>query len=409
MEYKNGLANSRFDIVSFKRPYLDKLFDDVGDYYGKMGSRLKHVFPQHVAEIRTGDDGANQIYVSSAHQKAYDFSQGKVKKVNKWMNEHKGQFRIGYDFFKQLVLENSVEDIVLLDKPQYDDNTLFTKTTILRTWKSLDINKGANLQFSNVEPLPVPANSDNDEDSDSVVTEDLDNSDIDVDDDSDNNSNEGLGCNIEDDSDSDWTNKISNEANKDSTDNDSLQSNEEGNSSACAFRCNHCGRIFQSNYNLNCHTESGICKTLNHENNTIEARGLRMLKDKLDNNEIIIAMQGSDVSHIMPPPSCSWSTDYFNRGWAVRPKHGKTKGHAYITADHKDMIENFFEDGEKDKGMKMSAALMLEAMTSNLDMIHTDGHPHPKHYLPSISEITVVINQLSMSKKKRKVIKTRTN
>ena len=69
--------------MPFNRPYLDKLFDDVGDYYGKMGSRLKHVFPQHVAEIRTGDDGANQIYVSSAHQKAYDFLQGKVQKVNK--------------------------------------------------------------------------------------------------------------------------------------------------------------------------------------------------------------------------------------------------------------------------------------------------------------------------------------
>ena len=134
-----------------------------------------------------------------------------------------------------------------------------------------------------------------------------------------------------------------------------------------------------------------------------------MLKDKLDNNEIIIAMQGSDVLHIMPPSSCSWSTDYFNRGWAVRPKHGKTKGHVYINTDHKDMIKKFFEDGEKDKGMKMSAALMLEAMISNLDMIHTDGHPHPKHYLPSISGITVVINQLSMSKKKRKVIKTKTN
>ena len=80
MEYKNGLMNTRFDIVSFKRSYLDKLFDDVGDYYGKMGSRLKHVFPQHVAEIRTGDDGANQIYVSSAHQKAYDFSEGKYRK-----------------------------------------------------------------------------------------------------------------------------------------------------------------------------------------------------------------------------------------------------------------------------------------------------------------------------------------
>ena len=52
---------------------------------------------------------------------------------------------------------------------------------------------------------------------------------------------------------------------------------------------------------------------------------------------------------------------------------------------------------------------MLEAMTSNLDLIHTDRHPHPKHYLPSISEITVVINQLSTSKKKRKVTKTRTN
>ena len=96
--------------------------------------------------------------------------------------------------------------------------------------------------------------------------------------------------------------------------------------------------------------------------NRVTARGLGMLKQQFDNNKTFVSMQRSDVSHIIPCPLRCFSKDYFNSGWAQKPKHGKTKGHSYITADHKQTVSKFFEDGEKDNGMKKSAALMLEAM-----------------------------------------------
>ena len=49
----------------------------------------------------------------------------------------------------------------------------------------------------------------------------------------------------------------------------------------------------------------------------------------------------------------------------------------------------------------MSPSLMLEAMTFDCIMEHGNkNHPHPKHYLPYISEIAVAINQISTKKKK---------
>ena len=84
----------------------------------------------------------------------------------------------------------------------------------------------------------------------------------------------------------------------------------------------------------------------------------------------------------------------FKCGWAKRPKHGTSKGKLYMTDEHKQQSQEFLEQGENDKGMKMSAALMLEAMRKFYDNTYTGEHPHPKHYLPFVSEITVVINQL---------------
>ena len=44
----------------------------------------------------------------------------------------------------------------------------------------------------------------------------------------------------------------------------------------------------------------------------------------------------------------------------------------------------------------MSEALMLEALRSSLA---EEQHPKKRHYLPSVSEITVAINQISSAKK----------
>lgn len=106
MEYLDGIPNARFDIVSFNRPHLNKLFDENGEYYGKLIPRLKHVLPSHVTEVRTVDN-VHKVYTSSAHDNSYDYKQGKVKKVNKWMEDHANEVQFGYKFFRRLVLENT--------------------------------------------------------------------------------------------------------------------------------------------------------------------------------------------------------------------------------------------------------------------------------------------------------------
>lgn len=81
MKYGKGLSNSRFDIVQFDRLYLDKLYDESGDYYVQLSQRLKNVFPQYIEEIRNTYENNNPIYISSAHDKPYDFKDGKVKEL----------------------------------------------------------------------------------------------------------------------------------------------------------------------------------------------------------------------------------------------------------------------------------------------------------------------------------------
>ena len=106
------------------------------------------------------------------------------------------------------------------------------------------------------------------------------------------------------------------------------------------------------------------------------------MKEKLDNNEIHIQIIGEDVDHLLPhSPNTNWSTTFFECVWAKRPVHGKTKGNTYMTQVHKDIIEKLFNNSEKDKVMKMSAALMFETMTKYEEEKHNGTHPYPKHYL----------------------------
>ena len=78
-------------------------------------------------------------------------------------------------------------------------------------------------------------------------------------------------------------------------------------------------------------------------NMTAEVRLLCILRTKLDNEELIIRKLSSSITHVAPPPiSAYWSDKYFGLGWTSRPRHGTTKGHTYITAEHKEMISNFF-------------------------------------------------------------------
>ena len=70
----------------------------------------------------------------------------------------------------------------------------------------------------------------------------------------------------------------------------------------------------------------------------------------------------SDVSHVSPISDNSnldYASKYFESGWAKPPGHRKSKGHACMISTHKDVIHKCFYEGENDKGMKKSAALMV--------------------------------------------------
>lgn len=173
------------------------------------------------------------------------------------------------------------------------------------------------------------------------------------------------------------------------------------------FQCKICKRRFISKYHLLQHVGSKSCIRNKHANKTTNARDIRMLKNKIENNKLNVQIIGGDVHGLIPDTydnnTYSFSTGFFKRGWARRPRHGYSKGKIYMTDAHKEQIENF--EGEEDKGMKMSADSMLESMRKFHEDTHTIGNLHPKHYLPFVSKITVVINQLlTKSKKKKKLV-----
>ena len=73
----------------------------------------------------------------------------------------------------------------------------------------------------------------------------------------------------------------------------------------------------------------------------------------------------------------------------------KCRKHQWINRYWTEGVE-YHEAGEKDKGKKKSAALMLEVMRSSF---HAEENLKTIHYLPFVSEITVAICQLSSTRK----------
>lgn len=71
------------------------------------------------------------------------------------------------------------------------------------------------------------------------------------------------------------------------------------------------------------------------------------------------------------------------------------KGHTYMTYEYKTNVSQYLKIGADDKVMKISAVLMLEALYGAPE--HTQMHPQSKHHLPYVSEISIVISQLSTS------------
>ena len=67
--------------------------------------------------------------------------------------------------------------------------------------------------------------------------------------------------------------------------------------------------------------------------------------------------------------------------------------------DHRKMITRYFDDGEKYSGNKKLAPLMIEAMLEHYNKKAT-GH-HAQHYIPLVSEVSVLISQITTNRKKQ--------
>ena len=163
--------------------------------------------------------------------------------------------------------------------------------------------------------------------------------------------------------------------------------------------CKNCGRLFMSENYLKNHTASKRCRPMENKI-TIEGRAIKILEKMLADKTLTIHSRYDSIEHVAPlDVRCEVSyTDYFWHGWAARPKHGHTKGHTYMTPEYKKLIKQYFMVGANDKGKKMSAALMFEAL--QVESEKEGMHPRSKHYLPHISEISIVISQLSTAQKK---------
>ena len=105
--------------------------------------------------------------------------------------------------------------------------------------------------------------------------------------------------------------------------------------------CPKRGRFFPSEHNLKIYQRYNACKEANF-NKKVEARAIRTLHKKIDNNSMCVLTKQSDVSHISPIAENSnldYTSKYFTSGWAKRNGHGKSKGHAHMASTHKEMIK----------------------------------------------------------------------
>ena len=68
-----------------------------------------------------------------------------------------------------------------------------------------------------------------------------------------------------------------------------------------------------------------------------------------------------------------------------------------MASARKEMVHNHFCEGKDDKGIKKSAASMIEEMKKEIDS--GDNYPNVKHYIPCVSEVTAVIGKMSASRK----------
>ena len=94
MEHRNGIDNIRFDMMQSSRNRLDDSFDENGNYYVKLKTRVKQVLPKHVAEIRLNHLDTHDTFEHSSVS-LFNVKNEIFKKTNRYVESQKNQVIIG--------------------------------------------------------------------------------------------------------------------------------------------------------------------------------------------------------------------------------------------------------------------------------------------------------------------------
>ena len=313
MEHSNGVKGMRFDIVDFDRTRLTELFADPKRYYGALKKRAAQVLPTPLAEARTTPSETNLVFESSA-MPAFAFNNfsnggGGVQKVDKYMSEKDADggllhhLEMSYDFFKK-VAEATTNDLELDEAPSAEAGALLTGATGIAT------------VLPPVRQQQQAAGEQEEEEGEGGL-------------------GGGSGGVLPSD--------------------EEAEEDEAEDSKKGRVRCPTCGRSFKSAAMMEAnHSGSKTCTALT-ANKTVEARAVRMLKGMLDSGEAVVHGRLADISHVAPAAGDGGGSAYlrhFKHGWAKKPSHGNTKGHKYMTDEHRQKIKEYYDDGAKDKGKK---------------------------------------------------------
>lgn len=155
---------------------------------------------------------------------------------------------------------------------------MITKTIILRTWVSKNNDKNSYAIGNIDDEIPTAEifdastiHSNNDTESEDDISL-INTSDV-----------RKLTEDFDNESDSEYSNDTNSNISEESSDN-SINKDEEqtNNYNTLAFTCEHCQRMCKSQWHLIQHMNSRVCHLKKNKfiNNSIEARGLRMLKKK---------------------------------------------------------------------------------------------------------------------------------
>ena len=136
--------------------------------------------------------------------------------------------------------------------------------------------------------------------------------------------------------------------------------------------CGECCRTFTSEAFFALHAGEKTFRPIK-SSNTVEARAVRALKRILDGGSVVVHDRNAGILHVAPPPAAAVGgiTDphaaKFPAGSAKQPQHWQTEGHTCMAECHEVKIREYFAAGKRDKGMKKSPALMVDALQAGAE------------------------------------------